>query len=210
MTGAMTGAMRRGRAMDGDELARLGYLMLLLAAIAGWFVVENRRRLGAMARQAAAWGLIFLGLIAVFGLWQDIGRHLLPQQAALVGPAGASRIDLPRARDGHYYMTLEVGGVPVRFMVDTGASSVVLSNRDAERLGIDRSRLILTGEARTANGVIRTARVTLREVTLNGHPEGRVPAVVGDGDLGLSLLGMDFLRRFARVEIAADRLVLTR
>ena len=196
--------------MDGDDLARLGYLTLLLAAVGGWFVVENRHRLGAITRQAAAWGLIFLGLIAVFGLWQDIGRQLMPRQAAVLGPEGAARIELPRARDGHYYMTLDIGGVPVRFMVDTGATSVVLSNRDAERLGIDRGRLVWTGEARTANGVIRTARITLRDVTLNGHPEGRVPAVVGDGDLGLSLLGMEYLGRFSRIEIASDRLVLTR
>jgi aspartyl protease family protein len=193
--------------MDGDDLARLGYLALLLAAVGGWVVVEYRRRLGFMLRQAAAWGLIFLGLIAVWGLWQDIRTDLLPGQSVAVD---GQRIELPRAPDGHYYLGLEIGGVTVRFMVDTGASNVVLSNRDAERLGIDRSRVVYTGEARTANGVIRTARVMLRDVRLQGRDEGNLPAVVGDGDLGLSLLGMDYLRRFQRVEIAGNRLVLVR
>lgn len=193
--------------MDGDLLARLGYLLLLLVAVGGYLLVEYRNRLGAMLRQAAAWGLILMGLIAVHGLWQDIRGGLVPSQSVAVD---GQRIELPRAADGHYYMVLSIGGVPVRFMVDTGASNVVLSARDADRLGIERGRLVYTGTARTANGDIRTARVTLRDIRLDGHDEGRLTAVVGDGELGLSLLGMDFLRRFQRVEIAGDRLVLTR
>jgi aspartyl protease family protein len=193
--------------MDGDQLARMAYLLVLLVAVGGWLVIEHRRRMGAMLRQIAAWGLIFLGLVAVYGLWNDIRTDLVPSQSIATD---GQRIELPRGRDGHYYMTLDIGAVPVRFMVDTGASGVVLSNRDAQRLGIDRARLIYTSQARTANGVINTAQVTLRDVQLDGHEEGALRAWVGDGDLGLSLLGMEFLRRFARVEIAGDRLVLVR
>jgi len=193
--------------MDGDGWARLAYLGLLLLAVAGWFVVEHRRRMGTALRMALVWGQIFLGVIAARGLWQDVRDDIVPRQAIV---AEGGRIELPRDPDGHFHLVLEVGGVPVRFMVDTGATSVVLSNRDAERLGIDRRALVYTGSARTANGTIRTARVILEDVTLGGLPEPRILAWVGDGELAMSLLGMDFLDRFASVEIAGDRLVLRR
>jgi aspartyl protease family protein len=193
--------------MDGDTWGRLAYLGLLGLALAGWLVVENRGRMGAMLRQGLAWGLIFLGAVAGYGLWSDIRTEVAPRQAVM---AEGSRIEIPRAPDGHFYLTLHVAGTPVRFMIDTGATNVVLSDRDAERLGIDLRTLAFTGQARTANGVIRTARLTLPDVTLDGRPEGRLPAWVGDGLLDVSLLGMDYLNRFDRVEIARDAMILTR
>lgn len=193
--------------MDGDSFGRLAYLVLLGAALTGWFVMENRARLGGAVRIAVAWGLIFLGVIAAYGLWSDISTEIAPRQTVM---AEGGIVEVPRAPDGHYYLLLTVEGTPVRFMVDTGATNVVLSDRDADRLGIDRSALVFTGQARTANGLIRTARIGLDDVRLDGHPEGRLAAWVGDGPLDVSLLGMDYLSRFARVEIARDRLILTR
>lgn len=193
--------------MDSLDFGRLAYLLLLGTALLGWLVVENRGRMGSMLRQGLAWGLIFLGVVAAYGLWSDIRTEVAPSQAIL---AEGERIEVPRAPDGHYYLTLEVGGVPVRFMIDTGATNVVLSDRDSARLGIDRDKLVFTGTARTANGTIRTARVTLEDVTLGGVPEGRLSAWVGDGRLETSLLGMDYLGRFSRVEIERNRLLLTR
>ena len=195
------------RRMTDHDIGRFAYLALLLLAIAGWVIAENRRNLGAILRLGLGWGFIFLAAIAAYGLWGEIRTQVAPRQA--VFDAG-TRIEVPRAPDGHYFVTLAVGGTPVRFMVDTGATSTALSGRDADRLGIDQATLVWTGQARTANGVIRTARVTLRAVTLDGIPQGDIAAWVGDGALDVSLLGMDFLGRFARVEIAGDRLVLTR
>ncbi|MFA5538149.1 MAG: TIGR02281 family clan AA aspartic protease [Gemmobacter sp.] len=193
--------------MDGNSFGRLAYLVLLGAALTGWFVMENRARLGGAVRIAVAWGLIFLGVIAAYGLWSDISTEIAPRQTVM---AEGGIVEVPRAPDGHYYLLLTVEGTPVRFMVDTGATNVVLSDRDADRLGIDRSALVFTGQARTANGLIRTARIGLDDVRLDGHSEGRLAAWVGDGPLDVSLLGMDYLSRFARVEIARDRLILTR
>ena len=193
--------------MDSDSWVRAAYLGLLLIALGGWFVVENRRRLGAMTRQALAWGMIFLGVIAAYGLWSDIRTEVIPRQAET---AGGGRIELPRAPDGHYYMVLTVAGEKVRFMVDTGATFVVLSTRDARRVGIDPDELVFLGTAQTANGTIRTARVRLEDVRLGDRVEAPITAWVGEGELGVSLLGMDYLSRFAHVAIAGDRLVLTR
>lgn len=191
--------------MDELEFGRLAYFLLLLAAVMGWIIVEHRGRLGFALRTLMAWGLIFLGVMAGYGLWSDIRRTALPTQATMAD----GRVEIPRSADGHYHLTLEIGGNPVRFLVDTGATNVVLSQTDARRLGIEPGTLAYLGSARTANGVVRTARVQLAEVRLGDFRDERVAAYVTDGEMEGSLLGMDYLRRF-RIEIAGGRMVLTR
>jgi aspartyl protease family protein len=189
--------------MDSEDLPRLLYLLLLLAAVGGWVIVEYRGRLGFALRTAIAWGMIFLGVMAGYALWQDIRGDVVPRQAVLEG----GEIVLPRAADGHYYVTLQVNGLPVDFVVDTGATNVVLSQGDAERLGIDPAALAFTGEASTANGTVRTARVTLPEVRLGPLTDRDLRAYVTDGEMEISLLGMDYLGRF-RIEIDGGEMVL--
>lgn len=198
--------------MDGDSFGRLTYLALLGAVIAGYLILENRQRLARIAQQAVIWGLIFIGIIAVFGLWSDIRTTVFPQQAVFTDGAqsGAGRIEVPRSPDGHYYLTLKIDGTAVNFIVDTGATDVVLSREDALRLGIDLNELNFLGRAGTANGMVRTARVTLRDVRLGPVNDARLTAWVSDGEMPGSLLGMAYLERFDRIEIARNRLILSR
>lgn len=190
--------------MDEFEWARLTYLLLLLAAVGGWVFVEYRGRLGTALRTALAWAMIFLGVMAGYVLWQDISADVMPRQAVAEGGA----IVLPRAPDGHYYVTLDVGGTPVEFVVDTGATNVVLSREDADRVGIDLGAVAFTGQATTANGTVRTARVTLEDVALGPLRDATLRAYVTDGEMDMSLLGMDYLGRF-RIAIADGEMVLT-
>jgi aspartyl protease family protein len=92
-------------------------------------------------------------------------------------------------------------------MVDTGASGMVLAGADAERLGIDPDSLMFLGEANTANGVVRTAQVTLPVVELGPFRNEGFRAYVTEGSLDQSLLGMDYLGQF-RMEFDGARLVL--
>ena len=192
--------------MTGDDIARLAYLGLLAAAVAGWFFAQNRQALGKTAQQAAVWGLIFVGAIAAFGLWSDIQRNVTSGQQLL----SDGRIVVPVGRDGHYNLTLLLNGAPVDFVVDTGASEMVLARRDAVRAGIDPDGLTYLGSAMTANGPVRTAFVTLQTVEVAGLTERDIRATVTDGALDTSLLGMSYLRRFARIEIVDGELILTR
>lgn len=191
--------------MDGNDYGRLIYLALLLLAVGGYVIVEFRNRMGQALRVASAWGLIFIGVVAGYGLWNDIRPDLIPRQMVSEG----GEIEVPRAQDGHFYLTLDVGGTPVRFMADTGASNMVLSTADAERLGIDPAGLVYLGTAQTANGVVRTARVELPEVTLGPFRDEDFPAWVNEGAMDMSLLGMEYLGLY-RVEIAGDRMILRR
>jgi aspartyl protease family protein len=193
--------------MDAISTGHLVYLAILGIAVAGWFIAENRASLGQTLRTALAWAFIFLGVVAAYGLWDDIRDDMAPRQTVFTE---AARVEVPRAFDGHYYLTLELNGTPVDFVVDTGATDIVLSRADAARIGLDPAALAYTGVAGTANGQVRTARVRLDEVSLGGITDRNVAASVNAGEMGTSLLGMSYLHRFSRLEIANGRLVLER
>jgi len=185
---------------------QLTYLVLLGTAIAGSAIVAGRNNMGKMAQQAAVWVLIFIGIIGAYGLWDDISNEVNPQQAVMA----EGEVVVPRSRDGHYHLTLQVNNQPVDFIVDTGATQVVLSQRDAKRIGIDPATLDYFGSAQTANGVVRTAPVVLDEVVLAGVIDRKVGAVVNAGAMDTSLLGMTYLGLYDRIEIANNELVLKR
>ncbi|WP_179380527.1 retropepsin-like aspartic protease family protein [Jannaschia marina] len=195
--------------MTGDDTAYLIYLTLFGLVIGGSYFLANRHRMGQMAQQAAIWFFIFLGAALVFGNWDSISRTLVPSQSYVAGKDGAV-IELPRRSDGHYYMTLRVNDTPVDFVVDTGATDLVLSADDARAVGIDLRELAYLGQAQTANGTIRTAQVFLEEVQVGETVDRDVRAIVGDGELGISLLGMSYLETYGRIEIEGGTLRLIR
>ena len=117
---------------------------------------------------------------------------------------------VPRSRDGHYYLTLGVNGQPIDFVVDTGATNIVLTKADAERVGFSLTELNFFGRANTANGEVRTAPVRLQEVTLGAARDTSVAAYVNEGEMFQSLLGMSYLQRWSSIEIRNNALILTR
>ncbi|WP_121063564.1 retropepsin-like aspartic protease family protein [Chachezhania antarctica] len=193
--------------MNGDDYARLGYLALLGCALIAWLLIQNRHSIGRLVQQIVAWVLIFAAAIAVFALWDDIGGALFLQRDATVT---SERVEIPRARDGHYYVTIMVNDVPVDFVVDTGATDVVLTAADAERAGFDLDQLSYSGSALTANGRISTAPVSLDRVSLGPNTDYNVRAVVNRSDMQGSLLGVSYLDRWRRIEIADGAMVLSR
>lgn len=189
-----------------DTAARLVYLLLLLLAVGGYLIAALRNRPAQALQQLMVWAFIFLGIVALAGLWPDVRDALLPRQAVLAG----GRIEAPIAPDGHYYLNAEVNGVALRFMVDTGASQIVLTRADAARVGIDTENLAYVGQATSANGLVATAPVVLQSLALGPVADADVPAVVNRGELDQSLLGMSWLTRFSRVEFQPGRLILER
>ncbi len=192
--------------MDADQIANVGYLSLLGAALVGSYIAANKNNLGRVAQQATIWGLIFVGVIAAVGLWGDISRDVTNRQIMV----NASTVEVPRSRDGHYYLTLKINGAPVDFVVDTGATQVVLSQDDARRIGIEPDALVYLGTANTANGTVRTASVSLDTVTLGEITDLGVRATVNGGQMDGSLLGMSYLGLYSRLAIESDVLILTR
>ena len=193
--------------MTGDDTARLLYLVLLGAAVIAWFFAQNRTSMGKNLQYAMVWGIIFVGVIAAVGLWGDIRNTVNPAYHTTVGD---DQVQLSRALDGHYYVTAEVNGAPVEFVIDTGATMIVLTREDAARAGLETDSLAFVGRASTANGVITTAPVRLDSLQIGPLEDRGIAASVNGGDLDQSLLGMSYLERFSSVEITGGKMILTR
>ena len=193
--------------MQDFDTAHLIYLVMLGTAVVFWFIVQNRASLGKITQQALLWGLIFMGVIAGIGMWDHIKQTVLPRQSVELA---TGRIVAPLSADGHYYLSAAVNGVPVRFVVDTGATDLVLTQHDAQRTGFDLDKISFHGTARTANGLIRTAPVRIDEIDIGGIRDKNVRAVVNGGELDSSLLGMSYLSRFGTVTFSDGKLILTR
>jgi aspartyl protease family protein len=191
--------------LDADRISQLIYLGILLLAIGGWVIVEYRTRLGLALRSALAWGMIFVAIMAGYGLWGDLRRDITPRQ--MVTEAG--ELVLPQAQDGHYYMNILIDGKEILFLADTGATNIVLNRSDAEALGIDVRGLPFLGNAMTANGEVRTARVKLAKVVSGPFQDNDVTAWVNEGEMDTSLLGMDYLGLFI-IKIGDGQMVLSR
>ena len=194
--------------MSGDSLANLGYLALLLLALGGAYLASHRQSVGKSLQMALVWGMIFMGCMAIYGLWGDISRDYGRKSLPITQQDGA--IALPRASDGHYYVTAEVNGTKIKFLVDTGASDIVLSRVDAARIWFDLDKLAYLGSARTANGVVPIAYGRLKTIRLGNHLDQAVSVSINGGEMDKSLLGMSYLGRFGRIEMTQDQLILRR
>ncbi|MFQ8430571.1 TIGR02281 family clan AA aspartic protease [Amaricoccus sp. W119] len=189
--------------LTGDEIARAIYLGLILLFLLGVFGFGGRASLRGL-RDILLWVLIFLMAIFAYSYRDTLRDNLFPATTRLDGDT----IELRRQRDGHFYAALEVNGAPVTFMIDTGATRIVLSRDDASAAGIDVDELNYLSRAQTANGLVQLAPVRLRRIALGELDVSNVRANVSAGGLGISLLGMDFLDRFSRIEIEGDRMRL--
>jgi clan AA aspartic protease (TIGR02281 family) len=109
---------------------------------------------------------------------------------------------------GHFVIEAVVNGAPVTFLVDTGASDIVLTMADAERLGFRPENLRFTQRFATANGEVRAAPVVLREVRIGQFSLFDMPASVNEAPLRVSLLGMSFLKRLHGYGVEDGRLIL--
>lgn len=138
-----------------------------------------------------------------------------PQQvaaSAVETPAssgGYRTVTIPRDSRGHFQVDARVDGRAMDFMVDTGASTIALTARDAKRLSIHPSASDYTVQVKTANGTVRAAPVNLARVEVGGLVVRDVRAlVVPDSALSENLLGLSFLTKLRRFEYAGGKLVL--
>ena len=105
-------------------------------------------------------------------------------------------------------MVALVDGVKIKFLVDTGATDVVLNSGDAMRLGLNFKQLSFDKIYQTANGIVRGAPVKLGRVKIGPIEITNVRASVNGADMTNSLLGMSFLSRIGGYEVIGDRLTL--
>lgn len=193
--------------MRTGDWEQLVYYGILLAALLGGVLLTRRGQLGKTLRQFGLWALIFGGMVMAYGIWEDISRN---STASFARVNERGNVVLEKQRDGHFHATVVINGAPIDTLVDTGATLTVLTPQDATRAGFDMDRLQFSGQARTANGIVATAPIRLDRVALGPFEEHNVRAAVNGGNLDKSLLGMEFLNRFGRLEITRDQLIITK
>lgn len=193
--------------MEENDFARLIYLSVLVVAILGSVLISRRGAYGKMFRQAGVWLLIFMGLVAIVASWQDIRQS---GQTTSFQQSQDGAIIIPKEIDGHFHLTVTINDRPIEFLVDTGASDIVLTRKDAARVGFDPNRLDYWGMANTANGTVRLATIRLETVRLGEFIDKNIRASVNKAPMEKSLLGMRYLSKFRAIEISNDQMILKR
>ncbi|HEY5106035.1 MAG TPA: TIGR02281 family clan AA aspartic protease [Caulobacteraceae bacterium] len=200
------------RQFSGDEWARAGYYLGFLALVLSGLVFGRRLRLREAARNAVIW----IGIVAVFAVAVSFRGELkavaLRVRSEMVpGYAVATKartLVVTRSDDGAFYVIGTVNGAPVRFLIDTGASDIVLSPADARRLGVDVSALNFNRAYETANGTGRGAALILGELDIGPIAFSHIAVTVNGAAMDSSLLGQPFFARLESTEIRGDRLFL--
>jgi len=194
------------------DFASLIYKIALLVFIGGVVLALFRDRIADAFRAAMFW--VVIGLLLAVGYTyrfdlRDVGDRVL---AELIPGRAATRngaVEISRGRGGEFQIATHVNGASVPMVLDTGASSVVLTQEAAKAAGLPLAMLSYDVTVETANGRARAASVTLDRVTVGSIVERAVPALVAQpGQLRVSLLGMSFLSRLERWEVRGERLVL--
>ena len=122
---------------------------------------------------------------------------------------GRRTAELVAQRNGHFFADAEINGRAVNVMVDTGASMVALTYEDARRAGVVPRDSDFTQQANTANGIARFAPIEIDRLAIGSVEVRNVrAAVMEEGKLDTTLLGMSFLSKLSRVDMQSGRLVL--
>lgn len=195
------------------EQIQLTQALLLVAVIGGAAIAHGRFQARQALRHAAIW--VGLGAVLLLGYsfraeFQALGSRLtgelLPHRAQ---EAPGDGVTIRASAGGHFIAEATVNGVAIRFLVDTGASEVMLSPRDAERLGFDLKSLSFNRMYQTANGTVMGAPVRLEDIRIGAITVRDVRASVNGAAMKRSLLGMSFLGRLGGYRVDGDVLTLT-
>lgn len=159
---------------------------------------------------------VFCAVLAGMGLLSLQAPHVAKVEVA-EAPASASVVAttinthvtaIPKGSDGHFWANATVNQKAVRFLVDTGATQVVLTPADALRLGFPAADLTFDQKVITANGPSYAALISLNSVGVGQSTVRNVQALVVKDGLTTSLLGMSYLGRLSRFEATPSSLIL--
>ena len=151
-------------------------------------------------------------MVALSYLFHQEAEVILQSFAGRLDPASVQENDggivVFAQEDNHFYVRAEVDGRDLIFLIDTGASEVVLSHKDARALRYYIETLKFTKSYNTANGIGRGAPITLSGIGIGSIYVPNVRASINETDMNISLLGMSFLAELSGYEVRNDRLIM--
>ncbi len=202
--------------INNDDFGQLIYLIPIAGLLGAGILAGRRGDTGQALRNLAIWLVIILGLVAAYLYRNDANQFagrmvagLMPGRAVVVTGRDGTEVIIQKALGGHFQADVSVDGKTIPMLVDTGASSVVLSFDDAAAIGIDTAGLAYTVRVMTANGPAMAAPIRLDEIAIGPISRSNVRAMVAqDGMLNESLLGMSFLSTLSSLNMQTDELRL--
>ena len=189
-------------------ISLIGFVMLLSASV----IMGRRFRLHDTLRNIAIWCAVFavLGIGYTFrgelsAVGDRVRGELIPSYAVASGPHAMT---LTASEGGSFYVEGAINGAPAHFMVDTGATGIVLSAADAKRAGIDVDALDYSEPSQTANGAGWGAPAHVARLVVGGIELDDVPVTINKAPMDSSLLGQAFLKRLDSYDVRDGRLTL--
>jgi aspartyl protease family protein len=199
------------------ELAHLditahGVQIVALVLVGMIALALYRRRFSDVLEAALLW--IVVALLLVLGYTyrfelRDVSEQVLAEFIPGRAVSKGRTVEIARSGSGSFSLAMQVNGARVPMVLDTGASSVVLTQEAAKAAGLPLEVLNYSVNVDTANGRARAAPVTLDRISIGGITERSVPALIAQpGQLRMSLLGMSFLNRLESWEVRGERLLM--
>jgi aspartyl protease family protein len=178
-------------------------IMLVLGSLA-----VRREPFARLVTMLLAWVAIFGAGFVLFTFRDDLGYLLqrLKTEATGAPLAENGQLRIPQAIDGHFYVTAELNGKPVRFLVDSGATMTTIGRGTAAKanvtVGSKRDQMVLTG-----NGVVEVASGRAERLDIGTIRRSDVGLHVTEGD-ELNVLGMNYLSSLKRWGVEGRWLIL--
>jgi aspartyl protease family protein len=195
-----------------QDFARLVALGAWSVAVGSMMIVAFRNRFSQAMRAAALW-IVLAAVLALAYTYRSELREVAERMIAELIPGTPVQIgravEIARGRSGEFRVAARVNGSSVPMVLDTGASSIVLTHETAKAIGLPLEVLSYSVKIETANGRARAASVMLDRVAVGTIVERSVPALVAQaGQLHVNLLGMSFLDRLESWQVRGDRLTM--
>ena len=163
-----------------------------------------------LLRYTIYWFFIIILIVFIYSFrdpvkdgFRRIYAELVPAEAMQEG----KNLTIRKSIDGQFYVNALVNGQSIRFLIDTGATQVVLNKSDAINAGINFNELKFNMIATTANGIVKLASTTMN-ISIGSFTLNEFNVSIAESELGISLLGMSFLNQFHEFKFEGDVLYL--
>ena len=200
------------QASSGDTYLQITQLIAILVLVSSGLVYARRIKFGEAVRNASIWVAIVTFLLLGYtyraelsAIMYRVAGELMPGFAVPLSP---NEIIITASDDGHFYVNGKANGKHLRFMIDTGASEIMLSPRAASRIGINLNSLQFTQRYRTANGIGLGAPYRLKRFSIGSFEFAETKVSINKSEMSESLLGLSFLQRLKSYEFRGDKLYL--
>jgi aspartyl protease family protein len=191
-----------------DDAANLIWLLGALVIVAS--ALAARRIPFARAwKMALLWLAIFGALFLLFAFRDDfgsVGQRLRLAIDPEAGMVAGETLRIPMSDDGHFWVRGTVNGMEGRFLVDSGATTVVLSNELARDAGIERRGFPIA--IRTANGMVSADRIRIAQLSVGPIARDDIAAVTAPEFGEVNVIGMNFLSTLSGWAVEGRTLVL--